>query len=188
MNAATVTLGGLAVGILLHLREFAPTAWTTLMKKARKAGPPAKGDTPTEGDAKGRFDIRAHIPYLIGDVIGMLAIATPGGIIGGAAARILGISNSLGDKVLASGTGSPTVAATRAAAHTMDSYGSLVVLLLVGALIFLRKSMPKPQKRQIVAGFWSGSTIGLSAGAAGITAAILIPVAQQLGHAIGGQL
>ncbi|MFI6443806.1 hypothetical protein [Kitasatospora sp. NPDC050543] len=184
MNA-TVTLGGLAVGIVLHIREFGPGLWATLMKKAGKSGPP-RGDA--EGEAKGKFDIKAHVPYLVGDAIGMLAIATPGGFIGVAAAKISGISNTIGDMVLSSGTGSPTTAATRAAAHTMDSYGSLVVLLLIATVFVLRKSMPKPQRKQLITGLWSGSTIGLSAGAAGITAAVLIPVAEQLGHAIGGQL
>ncbi len=185
MSTTTVTLGGAAVGIVLHIREFGPGLWAIAMKKTSKTSL-TKGDG--EGDAKGRFDIRAHTPYLIGDGIGMLAIATPGGFIGNTAGKILGISNSLGDKVLSAGAGSPTVAATRAAAHTMDSYGSLVVLLLVGTVFFLRKSMSKPQRKQLITGIWSGSTIGLSAGAAGITAAVLIPVAQQLGHAIGGQL
>jgi hypothetical protein len=183
VSATTVTLGGLAVGIVLHIREFGPGLWATVVKKAGKTSL-TKGD----GETPGKFDIKAHTPYLIGDGIGMLAIAVPGGFIGNIAGKILGISNSLGDKVLSAGAGSPTVAATRAAAHTMDSYGSLVVLLLIATVIVLRKSMPKPQRKQLLTGIWSGSTIGLSAGAAGITAAVLIPVAQQLGHAIGGQL
>lgn len=186
MNATTVTLGGAAVGIVLHIREFGPGLWAIIMKKTSKTSL-TKGDGDGE-TPKGKFDIKPHIPYLVGDGIGMLAIAVPGGFIGTIAAKILGISNTIGDKVLTSGTGSPTTAATRAAAHTMDSYGSLVVLLLVATVIVLRKSMPKPHRKQLVTGIWSGSTIGLSAGAAGITAAVLIPVAEQLGHAIGGQL
>jgi hypothetical protein len=186
VSTTTVTLGGAAVGLVLHIREFGPGLWAIAMKKAGKGGPP-KGDG-ADADTKSRFDIRAHTPYLLGDGIGMLAIAVPGGFIGTVAGRILGISNSLGDRVLSAGAGSPTVAATRAAAHTMDSYGSLVVLLLVATVFVLRKSMSKPQRKQLITGIWSGSTIGLSAGAAGLTAAVLIPVAQQLGHAIGGQL
>lgn len=186
MNA-TVTLGGLAVGIVLHVREFGPGIWAAAMKKAGKSGPPtAKGDG--DAEAKGKFDIKAHVPYLLGDAIGMLAITCPGGFIGKGAEKILGISNSIGNKALSSGVGGEQVAAAQHAAHTLDQYGSMVVLILVASLFLLRKALPKPQRKQLAAGCWSGATVGLSAGAAGIAGAVLVPLAQQIGHALGGQL
>jgi hypothetical protein len=175
---AVVTLGGLAVGLILILREFAPTAWATLMKKTGKGGGEA-------AEGAGKFNVKAHVPFLAGTAIGMLAISTPGGIIGTGAAKILGISNAIGDKALSAGVGSASTAASRGV-HAMDQYGGLIVLLLVASVIILRKALPKPQKRQMFAGVWSGCTLGLTAGAAGVTAAVLVPLAEQLGHALGG--
>lgn len=180
MNA-TLTLGGLVVGAALHIREFAPAAWATVMKKSSKgeSGQPAEGG--------GKFNLRAHAPFLLGDAIGMLAISCPGGFVGTAAAKALGISNSIGDKALSSGVGGQATLAAQHAAHTMDQYGAAIVLLLIITVIVLRKALPKPQKKQLAAGVWSGSTLGLSSAAAGLTAAVLIPLVEQAGHALGGQ-
>lgn len=178
----TVTLGGVVVGTALHIREFAPAAWATLMKKSGKSG----GGEPAEGG--GKFNIRAHVPFLAGDTIGILAISCPGGFIGGTAGKILGFSNTVGDKVLSSGAGAQTVAATRDAAHAMDQYGAAIVVLLVFTAVILRKALPRPQKRQLGAGMWSGATIGLSSAASGLAGAALVPLVEQLGHALGGAM
>jgi hypothetical protein len=178
VNTATITLGGLVVGITLLLREFLPVAWAALGKG--KAG---KGD----GEATaGKFDPKAHIPFFAGTGVGMLAISTPGGIIGTIAAKILGISNAVGDKALAAGVDGGSVSVTRHGAGTLSIYGSAVVLLLVIAIIILRKKLAKPQRRQLGSGLWCGVTLGLSSAAAGLTAAVLIPAVEQLGHALGG--
>lgn len=177
MNPTTVTLGGVIVGTALHIREFAPAAWATFVKKE------GKGDGPSES---AKFNIKNHIPFLAGDVIGILAISCPGGFIGAAAGKVLGFSNAIGDKVLSSGAGGSTVAATRHAAQTMDNYGAAVVILLVFTAVILRKKLPKPQKKQLGAGMWSGTTIGLSSAASGLAGAALVPLAEQLGHALGG--
>lgn len=181
MNAATVTLGGLGVGAALLIREFAPNGWNHLMRSKGKGG----GE---QTESTGGFNIRAHIPFLLGAALGMLAISVPGGFIGTAAGHILGISNSLGDKLLSAGTGGHTTAATRHAAQTMDQYGSLVVALLVFAVFVLRKTLAKPHRKALRFGVWCGCTLGLSAGAAGLTASVLIPIAEQLGHALGSQV
>lgn len=175
----TVTLGGVVVGTALHIREFAPAAWATLMKKTGKGdGQPAEG--------AGKFNLKAHAPFLAGDVIGVLAISCPGGFIGNAAGRILGFSNALGDKVLSSGVGGHAIAATHHAAQVMDDSGAAVVVLLVFTAFILRKALPKPQKRQLGAGMWGGATLGLSSAASGVAGAALVPLAEQLGHALGG--
>lgn len=175
----TVTLGGVVVGVALHIREFAPAAWATLMKKGGKGdGQPA--------DGAGKFNLKAHAPFLVGDAIGILAISCPGGFIGNIAGRVLGFSNAVGDKVLSSGVGGHTVAATRHAAQVMDQGGAAIVVLLVFTAIVLRKTLPRPQKRQLGAGVWSGATLGLSSAASGLAGAALVPLAEQLGHALGG--
>jgi hypothetical protein len=174
----TVTLGGVVVGTALHIREFAPAAWATLMKKSGKGS-----EAP---ETSGKFNIKAHVPFLAGDTIGILAISCPGGFIGAAAGKVLGFSNAVGDKVLSSGAGGGTVAATRDAAQAMDQYGAAIVVLLIFTAVVLRKALPKPQKRQLGAGMWSGATIGLSSAASGLAGAALVPLVEQLGHALGG--
>lgn len=181
MSAGVVTLGGLGVGAALLIREFAPNAWGHLMRSKGKGG----GE---QADSAGGFNIRAHVPFLLGAALGMLAISVPGGFIGSMAGHILGISNSIGDKVLSSGAGGATTAATRHAAQTMDQYGSLIVVLLVFAVFVLRKTLAKPHRKAMRFGIWCGCTLGLSAGAAGLTASVLIPLAEQLGHALGSQV
>ncbi|WP_282204523.1 hypothetical protein [Kitasatospora fiedleri] len=179
----TVTLGGVVVGTALHIREFAPAAWATFAKKAA-----SKTDGAPPAAAAAKFNLRDHVPFLVGDAIGMLAISCPGGLIGTAAGKVLGFSNTIGDKVLSSGVGGSTVAATRDAAHAMDQGGAAVVVLLVFTAFVLRKTMQKPQKKALGTGMWSGATLGLSSAASGIAAAALVPVAEQLGHTLGGAL
>jgi hypothetical protein len=181
---ATITLGGLLVGFALLLREFLPAVWAMVMKR-RGAQHGHTGDHQAGGHG---FNLREHVPFLIGSTVGMLAICCPGGILGIAAAKILGISDATGDKALAGGVGGgPAVAVTRHAAASLDQYGAMVTLLLVVGLFFLRRHLEKRQKGKILAGLWCGSTLGLSAGAAGLVGAMLIPVVEQLGHALGGQ-
>jgi hypothetical protein len=181
MNA-TVTMGGLVVGLILLMREFLPVVWPMI---AKRGGGSFRTDS-GEGHVPGRFDLRAHLPFLGGLVIGMLAISAPGGIIGTIAARILGLSNTLGDKALATGTGSAATAVTRHAATQITPAGAVVTLLLIAGVIILRKTLPKPARRQLFAGIWCGITLGLSSGAAGLTGSVLIPAANQLGQALGG--
>jgi hypothetical protein len=161
------------------MREFLPATWATLVKKGG-----GKGSDDAAPAAK--FNLLAHAPFLLGLAVGMLAISCPGGLAGTGAGKILGLSNAIGDKLLSAGVGGHTTAATRHAAQIMDQYGALVVLLLLVAAFIVRKSLPKPQRRQLGYGAWCGCTIGLSAGAAGITGAVLVPLAEQLGHALGG--
>jgi hypothetical protein len=149
------------------------------MKKAGKGGD-------SGGDTGGKFNIKAHITWLLGAAVGMLAISCPGGISRTAAGKMLGLSNTIGDKLLSSGTGGHTTAATRHAVEVMDDYGALVVLLLIAGVLILRKALPQQQKSKLGWGVWAGCTLGLSAGAAGLTGTVLVPLAEQLGHALGG--
>jgi hypothetical protein len=178
---ATVTLGGLVVGLILLMREFLPVAWQLVGKRGGSVKLD-KGEAPA---SKG-FDVRAHAPFLGGLAIGMLAISSPGGIIGTTAARILGLSNTIGDKALATGTGAASTAVTRHAAAHVTPAGAVITLLLIAGVIILRKSLPKPARKQLIAGLWCGATLGLSSGAAGLTGSVLIPAANQLGAALGG--
>jgi hypothetical protein len=180
----TITLGGLLVGLVLILRQFLPATWALLKLKAGKSHGHHHDQ---ENAAPARFNIREHVPFLLGAIVGMLAIACPGGFIGIAAAKIVGISNTAGDKVLAAGAGGSTTAVTRHATATMTQYGALVTVLLVAAVIILRKLLDKRMRGQLGSGLWCGSTLGLSAGAAGLLGSVLIPAANQLGHLIGGQ-
>lgn len=180
-----ITLGGLLIGLILLLRQFLPATWAMLKMKASKGG---KGGGDHDGNAApGRFNLREHVPFLLGATLGMLAISCPGGIIGTIAAKIVGFSNTAGDKVLASGAGGASTSVTRHAATAMTQYGGLVTVLLVAAVIILRKILDKAHKRQMFSGVWCGSTLGLSAGAAGLLGTVLIPAANQLGAFIGGQ-
>lgn len=177
----TITLGGLLVGLVLLLRQFLPNAWTLLKVKAGRKG---DGDAPAAG---GKFNLREHVPFILGAILGMLAIACPGGIIGTIAGKIAGFSNAAGDKVLSSGAGGATTSVTRHATATMTQYGAMVTVLLVAAVIIIRKSLDKTHKKQMFSGVWCGSTLGLSAGAAGLLGTVLIPAANQLGAFLGHQ-
>lgn len=178
----TITLGGLLVGLVLILRQFLPATWAAL--KLKTGG---KGKSLDPDAAPARFNLREHAPFLLGATVGMLAISCPGGIIGTIAAKIVGFSNTAGDKVLAAGAGGQTTAVTRHATTTMTQYGALVTVLLVAAVIILRKLLDKKMRGQLGSGIWCGSTLGLSAGAAGLLGSVLIPAVNQLGHMIGGQ-
>jgi len=178
----TITLGGLLVGLILILRQFLPATWALLKLKAGKGG---KGGD--DGAAPARFNIREHVPFLLGATLGMLAISCPGGIIGTIAAKIVGFSNTAGDKVLTSGAGGATTAVTRHATATLNQYGAVVTVLLLAAVIILRKVLDKTHRKQLGSGVWCGSTLGLSAGAAGLLGTVLIPAANQLGQFLGGQ-
>jgi hypothetical protein len=177
-------MGGLVVGLILLMREFLPVLWAMIGAK-RGAGKVhmEKGEAPAPG--KG-FDVKAHLPFLGGLTIGMLAISCPGGIIGTIAAKVLGLSNTLGDKALTTGTGAAATAVTRHAATQITPAGGVVTLLLIAAVVILRKTLPKPARQQLLAGLWCGVTLGLSSGAAGLTGSVLIPAANQLGAALSG--
>lgn len=177
-----ITLGGLLVGLILIMRQFLPATWALLKLKAS-----GKGKSGDEAAAPTRFNIREHVPFLLGATLGMLAISCPGGIIGTIAAKIVGFSNAAGDKVLTTGAGGGTTTVTRHAAVTMTQYGAMVTVLLVAAVIILRKILDKTHKKQLSTGVWCGATLGLSAGAAGLLGTVLIPAANQLGQLIGGQ-
>ncbi|MGA5820840.1 hypothetical protein ACPC54_23605 [Kitasatospora sp. NPDC094028] len=176
----TITLGGLFIGLVLILRQFLPDAWGAVMKGGGGAAQP--------GVASGKFTLRAHAPFLIGTTVGMLAISCPGGLIGTLAAKAVGISNTVGDKVVSGGVGAAATSVTRHAATAVTPFGGLITVLAVVAVIILRKTLDKRAKGQMFSGVWAGSTLGLSAGAAGITATVLIPLVNQAGALIGGQL
>ncbi|NUS14550.1 MAG: hypothetical protein HOY69_24650 [Streptomyces sp.] len=177
----TITLGGLFVGLVLIVRQFAPAAWAAIAKKG-------KGASVEGGAPGGKFNIRDHLGFLVGATIGMLVISMPGGVLGQMAAKVVGISNSVGDKVVSGASGAAAAAVNRAAPTAMTAFGTIVTLLLVAAVFFLRKHLEKRVKGQMFAGIWCGTTLGLSAGAAGLTAAVLIPLVNQAGQLIGGQL
>lgn len=172
----TITLGGLFIGLLLIVRQFAPAGWAAFAKKGGGDG----------GHSK--FNLRDHAPFLAGTTIGMLVISMPGGILGQIAAKIVGVSNTVGDKVVSGTTGAAAAAVNRSAPATMTAFGAIITLLLVAAVVFLRKHLEKRARGQMFAGVWCGTTLGLSAGAAGLTAAVLIPLVNQAGQLIGGQL
>jgi hypothetical protein len=178
----TTSLGGLFIGLVLLLRQFLPAVWAAAMKKIGRPG----GDH-DHHHGTGKFNIRDHAPFVLGTILGMLAIACPGGVLGTIAGHIVGFSNAIGDKVLAAGSGGATTSVTRHAAATLTQYGGMVTALLVGAVLILRKILDKRAKNQMASGVWCGCTLGLSAGAAGLTAAVLIPAANQLGVLLGGQ-
>lgn len=179
----TITLGGLLVGLVLILRQFLPATWALLKLRAGAK----RGGGHEDHIAPARFNLREHIPFLIGATLGMLAISCPGGIIGTIAAKIVGFSNTAGDKVLASGAGGATTSVTRHATAAMSQYGAMVTMLLVAAVVIMRKILDKTHKRQMFSGVWCGSTLGLSAGAAGLLGTVLIPAANQVGAFLGHQ-
>jgi hypothetical protein len=187
---ATVTLGGLTIGLALLMHEFLPYAWQLATKKAGGGGAPgklSKGAPAPAPTGKG-FDAKAHAPYFLGNVVGMLAISCPGGLVGLAAARILSLLNFAGDKALTTGAGAATGSVTRHAATQLSATGSVVTLLLVLSVVFLWKRLPKAARWQLARGMLCGIALGLSSGAAGLTGSVLIPGANQVGDAIGGAL
>lgn len=181
--SVTITLGGLLVGLVLILRQFLPSVWKYLPLIKNKGKNGSLGEVPTGG----KFNIREHVPFLLGMILGMLAISCPGGIIGTIAAKIVGYSNTAGDKVLATGAGGATTSVTRHAVVTMSQYGAMVTVLLVAAVVIIRKGLDKTHRRQLGSGVWCGSTLGLSAGAAGLLGTVLIPAANQVGAFLGHQ-
>lgn len=174
----TVGLGALFVGLALMVKQFLPVVWAIAVKKGG-------GDGAAPG--AGKFDWRQHAPFGIGFCIGALAISLPGGIIRTIAAKILGISNGVGGKVVSGGSGGTGHDVQHQVGGNMTALGALVTVLLVFALFVLRKTLDKAARQQLMAGAIAGITLGLSAGASGLTDSVLIPGVNQLGAAIGGK-
>jgi hypothetical protein len=178
-------MGSLVIGLILLMREFLHVAWAHVGTKLRSGGRFGGGEAPAAPTGQ-KFDIRVHLPFLGGMTIGMLAISCPGGIIGLIAGKVLGLSNTLGDKAISSGTGQAAADITRHTATQLNAAGTIVTLLLIAGVVILRKSLAKQARHQLFAGIWCGITLGLCSGAAGLTGHILIPAANRLGAALSG--
>nr|BEK68833.1 hypothetical protein KPHV_60600 [Kitasatospora purpeofusca] len=174
----TVGLGALLVGLALLLRQFLPATWAVVMKKGGGGGGTATAT---------KFDWREHAPFAIGFCIGALAISLPGGLIRTVAAKILGISNGVGGKIVSGGAGGTGHDVQHTVGKSMTATGALVTVLLIVALFILRKTLDKAARQQLMYGALAGITLGLSAGASGLTDSVLIPGVNQIGAAIGGK-
>lgn len=182
----TITLGGLLIGLAILVRQFLPWIWKALPGlKAKRGGKPGGEPHP---DASGKLDAHEHIPFGIGTLVGMLAIASTGGLLGKSAGWIVQGSNKIGDTALHQGTASASTSVTRHASTQLADTGSMVALLLVVGVAVLWKVIDKARRRQMFSGVWCGSTLGLSAGAAGLLGSVIIPTANNIGGFLAGKM
>jgi hypothetical protein len=174
-----ITVGGALVGLLATLAVVLP--WY------RKSGgaAPAKPGKPA---AKGGRNWKTLAPFGAGLAIGVLSATCVGGMLGLAARRIGGGSNTAGDRILTWLTGVNSQAVTRAGLGTLQPGGAVVLICLLVGVIVVWRSSGRTLRRDMGLGLLAGCTLGPTAGLAGLAAVVLVPVVNSAGGAMVGLL
>lgn len=133
-------------------------------------------------------DWKALLPLGYGIALGILGAACAGGVLGTIFGWVRGGSSGAGDKVINGATGTTASRAASATLPALTPGGALIVACCFVALIALWKKITVDDRRQIIGGSISGSTLGTSAGVAGTGALALIPLINSVGDSIVSQI
>ncbi|MEU5066647.1 hypothetical protein AB0G95_21745 [Streptomyces virginiae] len=117
---------------------------------------------------------------------GALAVLCAGGILGVLTSWGVGIGSWAGDLALASATGSATPTATRSHLVALSPGGSAILLLMTVAMVAILVSAKGAVRTDMSLMITSGVLTGLAGGIAGVVAATLVPVANNLGAQLTG--
>lgn len=175
----TITVGGVLVGLLAAAIVLIP--WWRKNGSSKGADPLAKG----AGKARNWKQLG---PFACALSFGALCALCTGGLLGQAAHRLGQGSNTLGDKLLSTLTGSNSPAVSRQGLAMLQPGGAVVlILLLIGIIIWWRGS-GRTMRRDMLLGLLSGITLGPTAGLAGVAGLLLAPAANQVGAWVVGLL
>lgn len=178
MNAV-ITVGGALIGLLAALAVLLP--WWK--KGGAKAAAPAKGSA---APAAGGRSIKTLRPFGAGLAVGILSATCVGGALGTIAHRIGGGSNMVGDRLLSWSTGSGSPAVTRRALNQLTPGGAVVLILLLVGMIIVWRGSAKRVRKDLGLGILAGTTLGPTAGLAGLAAAGLVPLVNWAGNSLVG--
>ena len=175
-----ITVGGALIGLLACLAVLLP--W---YRKSGSGG--GKGGPKGAAGAGGR-NWKTLAPFGSGLAIGVLSATCVGGMLGLAARRIGGGSNTAGDRLLSWLTGVNSQAVTRAGLAALNPGGAVVLVLLLVGVVIVWRSSGKRIRRDMGLGLLAGCTLGPTAGLAGLAAVVLVPVVNSAGGALVGLL
>ncbi|MFE2728375.1 hypothetical protein [Kitasatospora sp. NPDC059327] len=124
-----------------------------------------------------------NLTALLGGLtIGLLSALCAGGILGFTARHLTAdATNPLGNKV--TGTG-PANLLTQAGPSGMTAGGGIATTLLLLITVLAWRCCDNQLRRQIAAGAFSGSALGLAGGISGLAALTLIPAVNALGDQV----
>lgn len=162
-----LTVGGLAVGLSV-LVWYLLRWWHT--HKGKKDNKPWKELT----------------PFASGIILGMLAAACAGGVLGTVAGWVRTASNTAGDKVVAGATGGGAQTLSVAGVPPMSPGGALLTVAAFVALFALWKKVHAASRKPIMFGSVCGVTLGMSPGIAGSVALALLPLVNSAGNSLLG--
>ncbi|AZM46585.1 hypothetical protein DMB38_12860 [Streptomyces sp. WAC 06738] len=157
MIPASLTVGGLGVGLAI----LGVNLWKWWKSPGR--------------------DPKALLPFAAGLSLGALATLCAGGLLGVLAGWTAGLNNKAGEVAVPGATGTSSGAVARGSMGALTSGGALLVFLLAVAYVVAWRAANKELKRKLLGGWWSGATLSLSAGAAGILASTLVPLVNDAG-------
>lgn len=181
-----ITVGGALIGALACLAVLLP--W---WRKSSGSAAPAAGGKLSKGApapaAKGR-NWKALSHFGTGLAVGVLSATCVGGMLGLAARRIGGGSNTAGDKLLSWLTGVGSQAVTRKGLAALQPGGAVVLILLLVGLVIVWRASGRAVRKDLALGLLAGCTLGPTAGLAGIAAVVLVPAVNSAGGALVGLL
>lgn len=181
-----ITVGGALIGLLACTTVLLP--W---WRKSGGGSAPAPGGKLTKGApapaAKGRnWKQLSH--FGAGLAVGVLSATCVGGMLGLAARRIGGGSNTAGDKLLNWLTGVGSQAVTRHGLAALQPGGALVLVVLLVGLVIVWRASGRAVRKDLALGVLAGCTLGPTAGLAGIAAVVLVPSVNWAGGLIVGAM
>ncbi|WP_037605824.1 hypothetical protein [Streptacidiphilus rugosus] len=178
----TITVGGVLVGLLAAAIVVVP--WWRKGGGAKPADPLAKGPAKS---SKGR-NWKALGPFGSALSFGTLCALCTGGLLGQAAHRLGQGSDTLGDKLLSTLTGSNSPAVSHQGLAMLQPGGAVVLILLMVGIIIWWRGSGRTMRRDMLLGLLSGITLGPTAGLAGLAGLLLAPAANQVGAWVVGLL
>jgi hypothetical protein len=184
-STTTVTLGGLAIGLFLLVRELW-TWWRGGSGGAASAAPAGKGKGGGGAPAGKARDPKALLPFATGIAFGALCVACPAGLLGTAAGLVRSASNGGGGLVMQKATGQAAPAVAQAAAPALTPYGAFITTVVLFLAVFAWKKLSKVIKGKFRNGVWAGTLLTISSGVLAFIGATVIPVANSIGSGLVG--
>jgi hypothetical protein len=179
----TITVGGLAVGVILLLHEL--WLWWRGGGGGAGKGGTKKGGPVSAGGGKSR-DPKVLIPFAGGIAFGQLCVACPAGLLGTFAGVLRWAGNGVGGTGMSGATGHSPSTIAQGSAPALTDGGALVTTIFLGLLILMWKKLPKQVRAKLTKGVWCGTLLGIGTGLAAVIGAAVIPTANDLGQQLIG--
>jgi hypothetical protein len=178
-----ITVGGALVGLLACVAVLLP--W---WRKSGSGPAPSGPNMKKGGGGGGGRNWKQLSHFGAGLAVGVLSATCVGGMLGLAARRIGGGSNTAGDKLLAWLTGVGSQAVTRKGLAALQPGGAVILVLLLVGLVIVWRASGRAVRKDLGLGLLAGCTLGPTAGLAGFAAVVLVPSVNWAGGLIVGAL